>query len=67
MTGSREYPAFTNSIPPATTGPLPFIDPPWAGISLTVEKSFSVLKSQMVAPLRASLPYSLTMMWRTTL
>src|SRR5438105_3202203 len=39
-----------NSIPPATTGPGPSIDPPWPGTPLTVLYSRSLSKSQMIFP-----------------
>ena len=47
---SAPQPEFTNSIPPATTGPGPLIDAPFAGTPSTVSKSRFVSYSQSSDP-----------------
>src|SRR5262249_48153248 len=44
-------PELTNTIPPATTGPGPSIEPPLAGTPLTVSYFCTVSTSQTIAPL----------------
>src|SRR5579863_4210749 len=47
----RGYPELTNTMPPATTGPAPSIEPPLAGTPFTVEYVCAVVsKSQSISP-----------------
>src|SRR4051812_27022438 len=44
------YPELTYTMPPATVGAGPFIDPPFAGTPFTVANSRLVSKVQTIAP-----------------
>jgi hypothetical protein len=46
----RGYPEFTNTNPPAITGPAPSSEPPFAGAPFTVAKLFSVSMSKSNLP-----------------